>query len=120
MAPCCHHDLNKQIGSTSTPDQLHILTRHGILKERFADNLTDAIRADALTLLGYRSDVIEFVAGEHTNRNLLIRAEKTGRSATKADFEELDALVGQWQIEPKVLSLLEPELATQRARLTLS
>ena len=120
MAPCCHHDLNKQIGSTSTPDQLHILTRHGILKERFADNLTDAIRADALTLLGYRSDVIEFVAGEHTNRNLLIRAEKTGRSATKADFEELDALVGQWQIEPKVLSLLEPELEAQRARLTLS
>ena len=68
----------------------------------------------------YRSDVIEFVAGEHTNRNLLIRAKKTGRSATKADFEELDALISQWQISPKLLSLLEPELAAQRARLTLS
>ena len=111
---------SKQIASASTPDQLHILTRHGILKERFADNLTDAIRADALTLLGYRSDVIEFVAGEHTNRNLLIRAKKTGRSATRADFEELDALISQWQISPKLLSLLEPELAAQRARLTLS
>lgn len=120
MASCCHHDLNKQISQSSTPQQLTIITRHAILKERFADNLTDAIRADVLSLLGYRSDVIEFVAGEHTNRNLLIRAQKSERNSTRAEFEELDTLIRHWQITPKLLSLLAPELQAQRAALPLS
>ena len=60
------------------PHPYTALTRHGILRERFADVLTDALRADLLRLLGYRVDVVEFVDSRHTPRNALIRAERTG------------------------------------------
>ena len=81
-APCCHHDLQRQLDRSRAP----LLLRHGLLRERFADLLTDALRAEALRLLGYRVDVVEFVASEHTPRNLLLRAHRTrtdsGVSAT--------------------------------------
>ncbi|MGH3371766.1 MAG: class I SAM-dependent methyltransferase, partial [Nocardioidaceae bacterium] len=60
-APCCHHDVAAQLRRTPTPAPYSLLTRHGILRERFADTLTDALRAGVLRLLGYRVDVIEFV-----------------------------------------------------------
>ena len=55
-----------------------MLTRHGILRERFADILTDALRASLLRLRGYRVDVMEFVESQHTPRNTLLRAVRTG------------------------------------------
>jgi hypothetical protein len=53
---------------------LRPLLRHGILHERTADLFTDAFRALALRIMGYRTDVVEFVSPEHTARNLMIRA----------------------------------------------
>ena len=55
-----------------------MLTRHGILRERFADTLTDAVRASLLRLQGYRVDVMQFVESKHTPRNTLLRAVRTG------------------------------------------
>ena len=49
-----------------TPAPYALLTRHGILRERFADTLTDALRASLLRLQGYRVDVVEFVESKHT------------------------------------------------------
>lgn len=75
-APCCHKQLQAQMrrGQADPPAGTAALLRHGVLRQRLADALTDAARAAALRALGYSASVIEFVPGEHTPRNLLIRA----------------------------------------------
>jgi len=70
--PCCQHELYSQIQSIA----LDSLLRHGILKERMAALVTDAARADLLTMLGYEVQVLEFIDMEHTPKNLLLRAVK--------------------------------------------
>ena len=75
-----------------TPAPYALLTRDGILRERFADTLTDALRAAMLRLRGYRVDVVEFVDSEHTPRNTLLRAVRTGadrRRSARTEFDEL-------------------------------
>jgi len=68
--PCCQHELAERIDS----GELSAVERHGILHERWAALATDALRADALEICGYRTQVIEFIDMEHTAKNLLIRA----------------------------------------------
>ncbi|MET3962483.1 SAM-dependent methyltransferase [Marmoricola sp. OAE513] len=104
-APCCHKDVSRQLRSRPAPAPYSLLTRDGILRERFADTLTDALRAALLRTRGYRVDVVEFVGSEHTPRNTLIRAAATGAVASGAD-EELAALTATWQVEPKLAELL--------------
>jgi SAM-dependent methyltransferase len=108
VAPCCHHDIAAQLRAGSTPEGHRPLTRHGILRERFADVLTDAVRADLLRLRGYRVEVVEFVGSVHTPRNLLLRARHTGAPATPELRAEYDSLVGQWGISPALARLLGP------------
>ncbi len=69
-APCCQHELAPQL----TGDALTLITRHGILRERFAAMATDALRAALLEQAGYRTQIIEFIDTEHTPKNLLLRA----------------------------------------------
>ena len=71
--PCCQHELNRQM----EPKQLSILLKYGILKERSAAIMTDAIRANLLEYCGYKTQVVEFVDMEHSPKNILIRAVKT-------------------------------------------
>jgi SAM-dependent methyltransferase len=110
-APCCHHDVAAQLRRAPTPAPYTLLTRHGILRERFADTLTDALRAGVLRVLGYRVDVIEFVESQHTPRNTLLRATRTGAPAATATRQELDDLVRTWQVHPRLADLLEERLA---------
>ncbi|HEX5997050.1 MAG TPA: SAM-dependent methyltransferase [Jiangellales bacterium] len=98
-APCCHHDIQRQLGGV-TPAPYGPLTRHGILRERFADVLTDALRAAILRLMGYRVEVLEFVASTHTPRNTLLRAVRTGAPADPAHIREYRGLVGSWGVRP--------------------
>lgn len=77
-APCCQHEVMTQLDSPP----LELLTRHGILKERFAALATDALRAAILEQHGYRTQVIEFIESEHTPKNLLLRAVRRGASPT--------------------------------------
>ena len=77
--PCCQHELNAQIEN----DMLEPLLKYGILKERFAALLTDALRADLLEQNGYEVQILEFIDMEHTPKNLLIRAVKRGEKADK-------------------------------------
>ena len=116
IAPCCHHDIQSQLGKTKTeiPAPWSITTRHGILRERLGDILTDSVRAQILRLLGYETDVIEFIAGEHTPRNLMIRAVFSGKAPANSDFEELDSIGAQWRIKPHLLDLLAPSLSAAR------
>ena len=81
-APCCHHDIAAQLRRAPTPAPYALLTRHGILRERFADTLTDALRASLMRLQGYRVDVMQFVESQHTPRNTMLRAVRTGGPVT--------------------------------------
>lgn len=72
--PCCQHEFATKMSNTL----LNPLQQHGILRERFAALATDAIRAQALEVLGYRTQVVEFIDLEHTPKNLLIRAVQRG------------------------------------------
>jgi len=100
----------------STAGAFPPLSRHGILSERFGDVLTDALRAHILRLLGYRVDVMEFVGGEHTPRNTLIRAIKTNAPASRAYWEEFDEICETWGVVPFLADALREELAAARAR----
>ena len=97
--PCCQHELDRQIA----PEMLSPLTRHGILRTRFAADATDALRALALEARGYRTQIVEFIETEHTPKNLLIRAvrepETADRKASaRAEFQTLKAFLGLEQI----------------------
>jgi SAM-dependent methyltransferase len=109
-APCCHHDIAAQLRRTPTPTPYAMLTRHGILRERFADTLTDALRAAVLRQLGYRVEVMEFVDSKHTPRNTLVRAVRTGAAAQQGSQEELDELVATWGVRPRLAELLHDRL----------
>lgn len=109
-APCCHHDIASQLRRTPAPAPYSALVRDGILRERFADTLTDALRSLLLRQQGYRVDVMEFVDSQHTPRNTLLRAIRTGDGLGKASaVEEYDALVATWGIAPRLGELLGSE-----------
>ena len=109
-APCCHHDIQRQLSESSASPPFAALTRHPILRERFADVLTDSIRADLLRLLGYRVDVVEFIDSKHTPRNALIRALRTEAAPTERRIGEYTELVAGWQVRPALAELLSEEL----------
>lgn len=89
--PCCQHEANRTIKS----DILSPVMEYGILKERMAAIVTDAARAKLLTANGYDTQILEFIDMEHTPKNLLIRAVKSGKedlSAREKTKEMLEAL----------------------------
>jgi hypothetical protein len=98
-APCCQHHLQAQITARTAPGEFGPLLRHGIVAERLGDLLTDALRAEILRAHGYRSDVIEFISTEHTGKNLMIRAVRTGRPDPDAQLAA-EALAKQWNVTP--------------------
>jgi SAM-dependent methyltransferase len=102
-APCCHHDIAAQLKGNPAPPPYGEVTRHAILRERLADVLTDSLRAALLRVHGYKVDVVEFVDSQHTPRNLLLRARRTG---VNADRLEYDALTSQWGVTPALEKLL--------------
>lgn len=106
-APCCHHDIAAQLRKAPTPAPYAMLTRHGILRERFADTLTDALRASLLRLSGYRVEVVQFVESQHTPRNTMLRAIRTGSPVKGGSVKkEYDELVAEWGVRPKLGELL--------------
>ncbi len=98
IAPCCHHDIQKQMDGA--PEPWTALTKFGLMKERLADLITDSFRAQLLRLVGYRVEVIEFVAGEHTPRNLMIRAVKTDAKPDAIDTQRYLEMTTQWAVIP--------------------
>ena len=110
IAPCCHHDIQKQI--ESAPEPWGALTKFGLMKERLGDLLTDSFRAQLLRIVGYRVEVIEFVGGEHTPRNLMIRAVKTGAKPEKLDIDRYLQITAEWGVTPA----LEKKLPTLNIR----
>ncbi|MFI5890489.1 class I SAM-dependent methyltransferase [Actinoplanes sp. NPDC051513] len=105
-APCCHHDIAAQLKGNTAPSPFGELTRHPIMRERFADVLTDTLRASLLRLHGYKVDVVEFIDSAHTPRNLLLRARRTDSAPTPAQRDEYESLTTQWSVTPALAKLL--------------
>jgi hypothetical protein len=100
--PCCHHDLNQVLRPDGPAGVLRPLLRHGILRQRTADLVTDAFRALALRIMGYRTDVVEFVGTEHTARNMMIRAVRGAPAGDGALVHEYLELRRFWGVTPYV------------------
>ncbi len=95
--PCCQHELFSQ-----TSNELHNpILKHGILKERFCSILTDGLRALKLEEQGYNVSMIEFTSLEHTSKNIMIRAVKTGKPKAAAT-EEYQRLKEYWHVNPTI------------------
>jgi hypothetical protein len=80
------------------------------MRERLSDLLTDTFRAQILKLLGYRVEVIEFIGGEHTPRNLMIRALFTGAKPEREDRNRYEELVNMWKVSPVLSKYLAAEM----------
>lgn len=78
--PCCQHEANRMMEN----ELLQPVLQYGILKERMAAIMTDAVRANLLTAKGYDTQILEFIDMEHTPKNLLIRAVYTGKYSENA------------------------------------
>ncbi|HMO63401.1 MAG TPA: SAM-dependent methyltransferase [Ferruginibacter sp.] len=96
-APCCHKQIRKEMNPANA---LQLVTQHGILLERQAEMVTDTIRALILEAFGYKTSIFEFIATEHTPKNVLIAAtkRKTIAPGTKEkklnEIEQLKKLFG--------------------------
>ena len=84
--PCCQHELNYQMES----EKFSLMTRYGIIKERFAALATDAIRGNLLEYMGYNVNLLEFVDLSHTPKNILIRAVKNPNKAKEVKDKAMD------------------------------
>jgi len=95
VAPCCHKELRPQL---HPPPALAGALKHGILLERQAEFVTDALRAALLEWAGYDAKVFEFISTEHSAKNLMIAAVKRKQpvppSQAARAVRELAALYG--------------------------
>ncbi len=103
--PCCQHELNKKIHS----NDLSILSRYGIVKERFAALATDAIRGNLLEYAGYKTQLLEFIDFAHTPKNILIRAVRrnmTPKSSREKALQEAERFMKEFNTDQTLFNLL--------------
>lgn len=99
--PCCQHELNEQISC----ETLEPVFKYGLIKERIAALITDALRAEYLEQMGYDAQILEFIDMEHTPKNILIRAVKTGKK--KANEEQIRTCEEFLHVSPMLGRLLK-------------
>ena len=97
---CCQHEMNEQIQN----EILHPALKYGLIKERMAALFTDALRAEYLEREGYDTQILEFIDMEHTPKNILIRAVRTGRAHENG--EEIKQLEDFLHVTPMLGKLL--------------
>ena len=122
-APCCQHELQKSIGemsgrATGPAAVFGGLLRQSILRERLCDILTDAFRALIMRILGFKTQVVEFVSSEATARNIMLRCEYGVKPGQSGAVGEYLALRDYWGVTPwlesRLSALLERHLAQYR------
>lgn len=101
--PCCQHELNSQIHC----DMLQPILRYGLVKERMAALVTDALRAGLLEQCGYDTQILEFIDMEHTPKNILIRAVKRGGMRPRGKASSLGQVMDFLQVRPTLQELLK-------------
>lgn len=105
--PCCQHEFNSQMNS----EYLSILTRYGIIKERVAALMTDAVRGNLLEAIGYKTQLLEFIDIAHSPKNILIRASKSkiSREKKESSLIEVDNIMKEFNLEPTLFNLLKKD-----------
>lgn len=120
--PCCQHELNAQMHT----EDFSLMTRYGIIKERFSALATDAIRGNLLEYCGYKTQLLEFIDFSHTPKNILIRAVQRSGNVTKSQVEketfakiivpaavrrnylrEVEQMMEEFHLEPTLYKLLK-------------
>ena len=101
--PCCQHEINLSIKKGG---ELDIFLEYGIIKERMSALLTDTVRADILTDMGYKVDMIEFIDFDHSPKNIMIRAVRNGKRGSKR-IERAKELAKHYGFEQTLLKLTE-------------
>lgn len=97
--PCCQHELFSQIHEPVNDPML----KHGIIKDKFTELLTDALRGLKLEAAGYKVDMIEFTSLEHTSKNIMIRASLgSSEAAKKKASEEYESLKKFYNVNPTI------------------
>ena len=96
--PCCQHELRKKIKNK----KMLPLLKYGIIKEKLSSLLTDSLRANVLEIMGYRTQVLEFIDMEHTPKNIMIRAFFEDISNVDKVVEEYKEFKKEWQISPYI------------------
>lgn len=105
--PCCQHELNSQMKAKN----LSILNRYGIIQERTAALMTDAIRGNLLEACGYKTQLLEFIDIAHSPKNILIRASKANISEEKKKkaIEEVNAIIKEFNFKQTLMELLKKD-----------
>ena len=98
--PCCHHEAAKQL-SCSDPALMPILEQP-ILRARFCDQLTDALRCRYLTANGYRVTTAELIDPDDTPKNLLIRAVRESGKASPEMLADYRAVCEKYGLSPSL------------------
>ena len=111
-APCCQHELQKVVGRAGcpAPKAFEGMMRQGILRERLCDLLTDSFRAMILRILGFRTQVVEFVSQEATARNVLIKGEYSVKPGQPGPVSEYLELRDFWRVTPWLETRLKDRL----------
>jgi SAM-dependent methyltransferase len=109
-APCCHHNLQAQLALRPTPAPFAPVLRYGLFHERLGDVLTDTFRTLVLRAAGYKVDVVEFIAPEHTPRNVMLRAVSSGMPPDAAAAREYVELAEFWRVAPYLERALGDDL----------
>ena len=107
--PCCQHELNRQIKC----DMLSSVLSYGILKDRMAAILTDAVRAQLMECYGYETQIMEFIDMAHTPKNLLLRGVKKKGMQKRPSVEKVKELLDALSCHQTLYDLLTGE-AVQR------
>lgn len=107
-APCCQKQIRKQMNPTN---DLKLISQYGILKERQAEIITDAMRALILEAYGYKTKVFEFISTEHTPKNVLIVGVKQSENNVP-DYEILKQIEGIKKIHGVEFHYLEKLLSS--------
>lgn len=102
--PCCQHELFKKIHNPV----METMEKHGLIKERLSSLVTDSLRANALEIMGYNTQVLEFIDMEHTPKNILLRAYRTGKNNPEAVKEYLE-FSKFWKVIPYIERAFGPE-----------
>jgi len=101
--PCCQHELFEQI--SSNPDNAYL--KHGLLKDKFTEVLTNGLRGLKLESCGYDVSMVEFTSLEHTSKNVMIKAvhKKNNPAKMKNAEDEFQKLISHWNVNPTISKL---------------
>ena len=96
--PCCQHEFLKKIKN----EKMIPMMKYGIIKEKLATLLTDSVRANVLEIMGYRTQVIEFIDMEHTPKNIMIRAFLEDTPNVSKVVKQYKEFKNEWQVSPYI------------------